>query len=79
MTNVSSERRNVVASVKDDRWITYEAAKQVSGLGRTKLWRLISSGEVKAAKIGRAVRISRQSLEQYMHDHDYAEQMRLFD
>jgi len=60
-------------------WLTYREAQRLSGLGRTTLWILVRSGEVKAAKIGRAVRISRQSLEEYMHDHDYAEQLRLFD
>lgn len=47
-------------------WITYEEAQQLVGLGRTTLWRLVKSGEVKSAQIGRAVRLSRESLEAYM-------------
>ena len=54
-------------------WLTYSEAKQVSGLGRTKLWQLVSSGEVPAAKIGRAVRISRKGLEEYMRGQNYAD------
>ncbi len=47
-------------------WITYEEAQRLTSLGRTTLWRICSSGEVKTARIGRAVRINRQSLEAYM-------------
>jgi excisionase family DNA binding protein len=50
-------------------WLTYREAQQISGLGRTTLWTLVRSGEVKAAKIGRAARISRQSLEEFMETH----------
>jgi excisionase family DNA binding protein len=30
------------------------------------LWRLVKSGTVKSASIGRAVRLNRESLEEYM-------------
>ena len=58
-------------AVVADQWITYEQAKQLSGLGRTKLWEIVSSGEVEAAKVGRAVRINRSSLDQYMRRNAY--------
>jgi excisionase family DNA binding protein len=47
-------------------WITYEEAQRLTSLGRTTLWRICSSGAVKSARVGRAVRINRQSLEDYM-------------
>lgn len=47
-------------------WLTYPEAQKLAGLGRTTLWTLVSSGEVKAARVGRAIRISRRSLEAYM-------------
>lgn len=47
-------------------WLTYAEAQTVSGLGRTTLWRLVSAGDVRAARVGRAVRISRQSLGEFM-------------
>jgi excisionase family DNA binding protein len=50
-------------------WLTYAQAQTVSGLGRTTLWKLLSSGEIKAARVGRAVRISRRSLEEFMETH----------
>ncbi len=47
-------------------WITYAEAQTLSGLGRTTLWKLLNSGEIKAARVGRAVRLSRRSLEEYL-------------
>jgi excisionase family DNA binding protein len=47
-------------------WLTYKEAEQLVGLSRTTLWKLISSGEIEHRKVGRAVRINRQSLEAYM-------------
>jgi excisionase family DNA binding protein len=47
-------------------WLSYSDAEQYCGLSRVTLWRLVGSGEIKAARVGRAVRISRQSLEEYM-------------
>jgi excisionase family DNA binding protein len=47
-------------------WITYDEARHLTSLGRTTLWRIVKSGAVKSVSIGRAVRINRESLEQYM-------------
>jgi excisionase family DNA binding protein len=47
-------------------WLTYAEAQTVSGLGRTTLWKLLNSGEIKAARVGRAVRLNRRSLEEYL-------------
>jgi excisionase family DNA binding protein len=52
-------------------WISYSNAQKYAGLGRTKLWQLVSNGEVEAAKIGRAVRINRRSLGDYMKRNRY--------
>ena len=50
-------------------WLTYSEAQEYAGLGRTTLWSLVSSGKVKAARVGRALRISRRSLEEFMETH----------
>jgi excisionase family DNA binding protein len=47
-------------------WITYEEAQRLTSLGRTTLWRIVKSGAVKSASIGRAIRTNRESLEDYM-------------
>lgn len=50
----------------EPEWITYEEAQRLVALSRTTLWRLARSGEIKTAQVGRAVRLSRESLEDYM-------------
>ena len=67
------EQQTTTTAVVEEAWLPYPEAQRYSGLGRTKLWQLISSGEVAAAKVGRATRISRRGLEEYMHRHSYVE------
>jgi excisionase family DNA binding protein len=47
-------------------WVTYKQAEELPGLSRTTLWKLLSAGEIKAARVGRAVRINRRSLDGYL-------------
>jgi excisionase family DNA binding protein len=47
-------------------WVTYKQAEELTGLSRTTLWKLLSAGEINAARVGRAVRINRQSLDKYL-------------
>lgn len=47
-------------------WISYAEATELVGLGRTTLWKLAGAGEIEVARVGRAVRINRQSLTAYM-------------
>lgn len=57
--------------VEEAAWLSYPEAQRFSGLGRTKLWQLISTGDVQAAKVGRAVRINRHSLNEYLQASAY--------
>ena len=50
-------------------WVTYREAQQYTSLGRTTLWILVSSCEIEAARVGKAVRIRRQSLDEFMQRH----------
>ncbi len=49
-------------------WVDYPTAERYSGLSHTTIWRLVRSGEVKAARIGRSVRISLPSLKALMEE-----------
>ena len=51
------------------QWLRFAAAENYSGLGRTTLTRLVTAGEVRAARIGKSVRINRASLDEYMERH----------
>jgi excisionase family DNA binding protein len=60
-------------------WISYLEAQRLSGLSRGTLRRLIKNGEIRATMVGGATMIDKHFLEEYMRDHDLAEQLRLFD
>ncbi len=49
-------------------WLDYKQAEAYSNLSRTTLWQLISARRIKAARVGRAVRIERRSLDQFMEE-----------
>lgn len=49
-------------------WISYPEAERYSGLSHTTLWRYVNSGELKAARVGRSVRIHLPSLREFMED-----------
>ena len=47
-------------------WLNYKQAKTYTNLSRTTLWQLINARKIRAARIGRAVRIERDSLQAFM-------------
>jgi hypothetical protein len=49
-------------------WISYPEAERFSGLSHTSLWRYVSSGQLKAARVGRSVRIHLPSLRDFMEE-----------
>ena len=57
----------------EQAWFSYKEARGYAGIGRTKLWELISSGQLRAAKVGRSVKISKTSLDEYLRSQDYKE------
>ncbi len=47
-------------------WVSYPEAETFCGLSHTTLWRYVSGGELKAARVGRSVRIHLPSLREFM-------------
>ncbi len=47
-------------------WISYPEAERYSSLSHTTLWRLVTNREVRAARVGRSVRIHLPSLKEFM-------------
>jgi excisionase family DNA binding protein len=47
-------------------WVDYPTAQRYCGLSHTTLWRRVTSGEIRAARIGRSVRIHLPSLRRFM-------------
>ena len=47
-------------------WLTYAQASAYTSLSRCTLWRILERGDIEAARVGRAVRFSRESLDEFM-------------
>ena len=52
-------------------WLRYPEAEKYAGLGRSTLWKLVRDNRIRAAKVGKAVRINRHSLDEYMERQAY--------
>ena len=71
--SVNRKSRKVYVVSEDDKkiaitpaWLNYKQSEAYSGLSRTTLWQLINARKIKAARIGRDVRIERDSLQAFM-------------
>lgn len=47
-------------------WVTYDEGVRLTSLSRQTIWRAVRDGEIEVAKVGRAARLRRSSLEAYM-------------
>ena len=63
-----TERREMQPTEVTQEWVDYPTAERYSGLSHTTLWRYVTSGEIKAARVGRSVRIHLPSLQGFMEE-----------
>jgi excisionase family DNA binding protein len=65
-------RAGTVQQVQPE-WLRYPEAERYSGLGRSTLWKLVKDERIRAAKVGKAVRLSRRSIDSYMEEHSFTD------
>ena len=53
-------------------WLSVKELGVLTGLGRTKLYEVVASGELEAIKVGRTVRVSRTSFEEWTRKNRYS-------
>ncbi len=56
----------VLKEAVQQEWVSYPEAERYSGLSHTTLWRYVTTGQLKAARVGRSVRIHLPSLREFM-------------
>jgi excisionase family DNA binding protein len=66
MPETPRKERVLLAEQVQQEWISYPEAERYSGLSHTTLWRYVGGGELKAARVGRSVRIHLPSLRAFM-------------
>lgn len=64
------------ATVVQKSWLSPAEVREYAGIGRTKLWELLSEGSLDGAKVGRSVKVSRRSIDEFMKRNSYAESKR---
>lgn len=50
----------------EPEWVDYPTAEHYSGLSHTTLWRYVNKNQLKAARVGRSVRIHLPTLREFM-------------
>lgn len=49
-------------------WVSYPEAERFTGLSHVTLWRRVNAGELRVARVGRAVRIHLPTLRKFMDE-----------
>jgi excisionase family DNA binding protein len=62
------KERTLLKEQVEVEWVDYPTAERYSGLSHTTLWRYVSSGQLKAARVGRSVRIHLPTLREFMEE-----------
>jgi excisionase family DNA binding protein len=57
---------DLLKELVEQEWVSYPEAERYSGLSHTTLWRYVTSGDLKTARVGRSVRIHLPSLREFM-------------
>jgi excisionase family DNA binding protein len=52
--------------MRHTEWLTLTEVQRFLGLGRTKTYELVSTGEIPAIRIGRVLRVNRGELEAWL-------------
>jgi excisionase family DNA binding protein len=56
-------------------WLSLKDVQQMLGIGRTKAYELVASGELPAVRIGRCIRVNRRELEGWLQTQRYMDVM----
>ena len=67
-SNQEKEGRALLDEAVQREWISYPEAERYSSLSHTTLWRNVGSGKLKAARVGRSVRLHFPSLKAFMEE-----------
>ena len=52
-------------------WLTLKDVQRLLGIGSTKGYELVATGEIPAVRIGRSIRINKRALEEWLEQQAY--------
>jgi excisionase family DNA binding protein len=62
-----------MSNTKHPEWLSLKDVQHLLGIGRTKAYELVTSGELPAIKIGRCIRVNRKELNEWLRAQRYAD------
>jgi len=60
----------------EKEWLSLKDVQQMLGIGRTKAYELVATGELPAVRIGRCIRVNRKELENWLRAQRYLDLMK---
>jgi len=56
---------------RETEWLSLKDVQQLLGIGKTKTYELVTTGELPAVRIGRCIRVNRRELDEWLHRQRY--------
>jgi excisionase family DNA binding protein len=60
-----------MSDMTKSEWLSLKDVQQLVGIGRTKAYGLVTTGELPAVRIGRCIRVNRGELDEWLHKQRY--------
>jgi excisionase family DNA binding protein len=65
-----------MSNTKHSEWLSLKDVQQLLGIGRTKAYELVTTGELPAVRIGRCIRVNRRELDEWLRAQRYVDSIR---
>jgi excisionase family DNA binding protein len=62
-----------MSNTKQREWLSLKDIQRLLGIGRTKVYELVATGELPAVRIGRCIRVNRGELDEWLRAQRYAD------
>jgi excisionase family DNA binding protein len=63
----------IMSDPRSLEWLSLKDVQQLLGIGRTKTYELVTTGELPAVRIGRCIRVNRTELDEWLRAQRYAD------
>ena len=65
-----------MSNTKHPEWLSLKDVQHLLGIGRTKAYELVTTGELPAVRIGRCIRVNRRELDEWLWAQRYVDSIR---
>ena len=62
-------------TARKTEWLSLKDVQQLLGIGKTKTYELVTTGELPAVRIGRCIRVNRRELDEWLLDQRYVDSL----